>query len=185
MNEIDAAHGPLDADLVDRVRSGDEGALATLVRRHQDVAFRVALGVVADDDLAADAVQNAWIHAMRAIDRFRGDARFRTWFLSIVVNEARTLVRARARRREQAIDPVTQLGDTAVSPERQAVVRDEADRAARHLRALPEKQRLAVQLRIHEGLSFREVGEAIRSSEGAARVNYHHGIRKLREMMNA
>jgi RNA polymerase sigma-70 factor (ECF subfamily) len=49
------------------------------------------------------------------------------------------------------------------------------------LEKLPEKQRMAISLRIFEGLSFREVGEVIGSSEGAARVNYHHGIRKLRD----
>jgi len=48
---------------------------------------------------------------------------------------------------------------------------------------LPDKQRRAVTLRIDEGLSFKEIGEVIGSSEGAARVNYHHGIRRLREMM--
>ena len=48
---------------------------------------------------------------------------------------------------------------------------------------LPDKQRMAVQLRIDEGLSFREIGEIIGSSEGAARVNYFHGIRRLRELM--
>ncbi len=48
---------------------------------------------------------------------------------------------------------------------------------------LPEKQRLAVQLRVDEGLSFREIGEIIGSSEGAARVNYFHGIHRLRERM--
>jgi len=48
---------------------------------------------------------------------------------------------------------------------------------------LPEKQRQAVTLRVYEGLSFREVGTLIGSSEGAARVNYHHGIRRIREML--
>jgi RNA polymerase sigma-70 factor (ECF subfamily) len=51
------------------------------------------------------------------------------------------------------------------------------------LERLPEKQRLSVTLRIEEGLSFREIGEVIGSSEGAARVNYFHGIRRLRELM--
>jgi RNA polymerase sigma-70 factor (ECF subfamily) len=48
---------------------------------------------------------------------------------------------------------------------------------------LPEKQRLSIELRVDQGLSFREIGEIIGSSEGAARVNYFHGIRRLREMM--
>lgn len=51
------------------------------------------------------------------------------------------------------------------------------------LAKLPEKQRMSVSLRIEEGMSFREIGEVIGSSEGAARVNYFHGIRRLREWM--
>jgi RNA polymerase sigma-70 factor (ECF subfamily) len=59
----------------------------------------------------------------------------------------------------------------------------ESARAREMLERLPEKQRLSVSLRVDEGLSFREIGEIIGSSEGAARVNYFHGIRRLRELM--
>ena len=51
------------------------------------------------------------------------------------------------------------------------------------MEGLPDKQRLSVTLRIDDDLSFREIGEIIGSSEGAARVNYHHGIRRLRELL--
>jgi len=51
------------------------------------------------------------------------------------------------------------------------------------MKQLSEKQRMSVALRIDEGLSFKEIGEVIASSEGAARVNYFHGIRRLRELM--
>ena len=60
---------------------------------------------------------------------------------------------------------------------------EEAERVKTLLEDLPEKQRQAVTLRIFEGMSFKEVGALIGSSEGAARVNYHHGIRRLREML--
>jgi len=69
------------------------------------------------------------------------------------------------------------------SPEDRAAVDEEAARARTMLGKLPDRQRMAVQLRIDEGLSFREIGEIIGSSEGAARVNYFHGIRRLRELM--
>jgi RNA polymerase sigma-70 factor (ECF subfamily) len=49
---------------------------------------------------------------------------------------------------------------------------------------LPEKQRLSVALRLFDGLSFREVAEIIGSTEGAARVNYHYGIGRLREWLH-
>ncbi len=60
---------------------------------------------------------------------------------------------------------------------------EDVDRVRALLSELPEKQKRAVTLRIFEELSFREIGAIIGSSEGAARVNYHHGIRRLKEML--
>ena len=88
------------------------------------------------------------------------------------------------RRKESAIDDVAPIADRAVAVDRQVVGMTEAERARAFLEKLPEKQRLAVELRIDEGLSFREVGEVIGSSEGAARVNYHHGVKKLRDWLS-
>jgi RNA polymerase sigma-70 factor (ECF subfamily) len=183
VNERTTAESRPDVALVARARAGDEDALNQLVRRHNEVAYRVALGVVKDPDRAADAVQDAWIKAVRGLAGFRGDSRFRTWFLSIVVNEARGALRRAARRREQDLEELPEPVSAAPAPDRRVVVRSEVERALVLLDSLPEKQRLSVKLRLQEGLSFREVGEAIGSSEGAARVNYHHGIHRLREMM--
>jgi RNA polymerase sigma-70 factor (ECF subfamily) len=87
------------------------------------------------------------------------------------------------RRRETDLDSAPPAESPEASPEDQAATSEEAARARQALERLPEKQRLSVQLRIDEGLSFREIGEIIGSSEGAARVNYFHGIRRLRELM--
>lgn len=168
---------------MEAARRGDPAAQDRLVSRHHEVAWRVALGVLKDEDAAADAVQDAFLKAFRSLDGFRGDARFRTWLLSIVVNEARGALRRRTRRRESGLDDVGPVADAALPVDRGVVIRDEARRARELVEELPEKQRLAVSLRIDEGLSFREIGELIGSSEGAARVNYHHGIRRLREKM--
>lgn len=173
-----------DAELVGRAREGDSSALDRLVSRHHEVAFRVARGVLGDDELAADAVQDGFLKAFRSLDRFRGEARFRTWLLSIVVNEARGTLRSRRRKRESALDAVGPIADESTPVDEVVMVRAEADRARTMVEELPEKQRMAVTLRIDEGLSFREIGELIGSSEGAARVNYHHGIRRLRERMS-
>lgn len=175
---------PSDADLVSRAREGDASAFDRLVSRHHEVAFRVARGVLQDDDLAADAVQDGFLKAFRGLDRFRGDARFRTWLLSIVVNEARGALRSRGRRRESALEAVGPIADSGTAIDEVVIVQEEALRARTLLEGLPEKQRMAVALRIDEGLSFREIGDLIGSSEGAARVNYHHGIRRLRERMS-
>lgn len=173
-----------DRDLVVRARAGEDRALDELVSRHHAVAWRVAIRITeGDEDLAADATQDAFVKAFRRLDGFRGDGSFRSWLLSIVANEARTLLRTRGRRRETALDDAGPLRSDAPDAAERTVLRDEVARVRACLARLPEKQRLSVSLRLEDGLSFREVGELTGSSEGAARVNYHHGIRKLREML--
>lgn len=179
---------PSDADvadsvLVERGRAGDERALDALVRRHHASAYRVALAITKREDAAQDVVQDAFIKAFRALDGFRGDAAFRTWMMTITANEARAALRRWGRRSESSLDDVGPLTSDAPDPAEQAVLGQEAARARAHLEQLPEKQRLSISLRVDEGLSFREIGELIGSSEGAARVNYFHGIRRLRELM--
>lgn len=177
-----AAEDP-DAELVERGRSGDEAAFGMLVKRHQDAAYRVAVSITKDEDAAFDVVQDAFLKAFRALDGFRGDASFRTWLMTIAVNEARGVLRTSKRRRETALDDAGPVVSEHRTPAESVELMDESRRARKMLATLPEKQRMSVTLRIEEGLSFREVGEVIGSSEGAARVNYFHGIRRLRELM--
>ena len=174
---------PDDAELVQRGRGGDDSALSALVQRHHTAAYRVALSLTRNDDAAQDVVQDAFVKAFRALDTFRGDASFRTWLLTITANEARGALRKSGRLRETALDDVGPVASDTMDPAETAVMSQESKRARAMLETLPEKQRLSVALRIDEGLSFREIGEMIGSSEGAARVNYFHGIRRLRELM--
>jgi len=139
--------------------------------------------MVSDADLAQDVVQDAFLKAYRALGDFRGDAAFRTWLLTIAVNEARGALRKRGRRRETALENAGPVRDDGRDPEEEVLMNTEAQRARAMMERLPEKQRLSVSLRVEDGLSFREIGSAIGSSEGAARVNYFHGIRRLRELM--
>lgn len=172
-----------DQGLVARARDGEAAALDALVSRHHAAVYEVTYRVLGDPDAAADAAQDTFMRALAALHTFRGEAAFRTWLLKIAANVARSVGRKTTRRREVALEAVPEQGSGADDPARRAVVRAEAERAARALEELPEKQRLAVTLRIHQDLSHREIGEVIGSSEGAARVNYHLGIKRLRELL--
>ena len=154
-----------------------------LVQRHHASVYRVALGILRDEDASADVAQEAFLKALRGLGGFRGDAAFRTWILTIAVNEARSVLRKRGRRRETELEtagPIPALQETAEDSVQHA---EEARKVRALLEELPEKQKRAVTLRVYEGLSFKEIGVLIGSSEGAARVNYHHGIRRLREIL--
>lgn len=172
-----------DEVLVRRARDGEESALSALVKRHADAVYRVALAIAGDPDVAQDVSQDAFLKAFRGLEGFRGDAAFRTWLLTIAANAARGALRRQGRRRETDLDAAPPVASEVRGPDEDAVLVSEAARAREALGRLPEKQRLSVQLRVDEGLSFREIAEVIGSTEGAARVNYFHGIRKLREWM--
>ena len=154
-----------------------------LVDRHHGVVFRTCAAILSDEDLAADASQNSLLKAFRAIERFRGEAAFRTWLLAIAGNEARGLLRKVKRRREDRVEDLDMLPAVGNDPSVEVTLRSEVERVREVLANLPEKQRLSVTLRIFEGLSFREIGDSIDSTEGSARVNYHHGIQRLRELL--
>jgi RNA polymerase sigma-70 factor, ECF subfamily len=183
MNQAEAPF-PADEVLVERALQGDQAAIELMVRRHEGVVFRFLMGILGDEDEAADAAQDSFVRAISNLGSFRGDSAFRTWLLAIARNEARGFLRKRVRRRESPLDEAPPLRDEGANPEETAVQNTEVERVRAALERLPEKQRLSVALRIFDGLSFREVAEATDSTEGAARVNYHHGIRRLREWLH-
>jgi len=175
---------PSDAELVKLAVRGEAGARAKLVVRHQGVVYRFVLGFLKDEDQAADVTQDTFVKALDRLDGFRGDSAFRTWLLAIARNEALGFIRGRSRRREEPLHAAETFAEGREGPDAEAIKADEVSRIRAALDRLPEKQRLSVSLRLFDGLSFREVGEVIGSSDGAARVNYHYGIGRLREWLN-
>ena len=169
-----------DAELLDRARQGDADGL---IRAYADDVYRTAYRVLGDADLAADATQDAFVNAIGGLGRFRGDSSLRTWLLRIAVNAARSIGRRRGRRRGVALEAAATTPSRGGRIDERTVMRAEVDRAQRALAKLPEKQRLCVSLRTQEELSYAEIGEIVGCSEAGARVNYHYGIQRLREVL--
>jgi RNA polymerase sigma-70 factor (ECF subfamily) len=170
-----------DEALVKRAQGGDRVALDRLVRRHQRAVFALCLRYVRDADEAADLVQRSFVRAMGKIAELRDAGVFRSWILRIGAHLALNHIRDHAR--FVADDGELQTG---LSDERALSASDrlEAAEAASALRAavseLPTKQRMTLELRVYEDLPFRDIGVALGISEGAAKVNFHYAVRKLR-----
>ncbi|MGH9034880.1 MAG: RNA polymerase sigma factor, partial [Acidimicrobiia bacterium] len=102
-----------DAELVDRLRAGDEGAFVILVERYHTPLLRLASTFVPSRAVAEEVVQDTWLGVVRGISRFEGRSSFKTWLYRILVNRARsTGVRER---RHLTVDPDW---TAAVPPER-------------------------------------------------------------------
>jgi RNA polymerase sigma-70 factor, ECF subfamily len=186
-----------DAELLGRLRAGDEQAFVVLVRRHHAAMLRLACGYVPSVAVAEEVVQDTWLGVLRGLGGFEGRSSFRTWLLRILVNRART-TGARERRSvpvgepEPAVDPsrFDDTGHWAAPPERwieDADRRLDAAKLAGRLRSaiddLPDRQREVVTLRDIEGLSSEEVCSALEISEGNQRVLLHRGRSRLRQFL--
>jgi RNA polymerase sigma-70 factor, ECF subfamily len=160
-----------DAALLRAHVAGDPDAFATLVRRHRDRLWAVAIRTLGDRDEAADAVQDALISAFRAADRFRGDAAVTTWLHRIVVNACLDRVR-RARARPTAELPETDVPAPAVDTDTALDVRS----ALAHL---PADQRIALVLVDMQGLPVADVAQILDVPVGTVKSRCARGRARL------
>jgi RNA polymerase sigma-70 factor, ECF subfamily len=172
-----------DQVLVIRAQGGDRVALGLLVRRHQRALFALCVRYVKDSDEAADLVQRSFVRAMTKIGELRDPAVFRSWLLRIGAHLALNHLRDHARfvsdegEDERPNDPERPMAVPAL----ERIEAAEASAALRDaVQTLPTKQRMTLELRVYEDLPFREIAAALDISEGAAKVNFHYAVRKLR-----
>lgn len=170
-----------DSELIARYLEGDEGAAAELVRRHSEPLARFLAVQGAPDDELDDLVQDALFRAFRHLGRFRGGASFRTWLLTIGSNLLKDRYRQWKRRQVLALTP--EVADPGADPAGETEAGMAADRLADGLTRLARLQREVFLLRAQQGLEYPEIAAALEISEGAARVHYHHAVKRLKGWM--
>ena len=170
-----------DAELVARFRAGESAAFDQLVRRHQEGVLRLVRRYLRDRDEAKDIAQRAFVRGFQGISRLRSDESFRPWVYKIAVNLA--LNHLRDGRRMQA-DPDAGL-EIPVDPvgARALVDAEDETRLRAAIAKLPPKQRLVLELRIHDELPFAEVATIADCTENAAKVSFHLAVKKLRTLL--
>jgi RNA polymerase sigma-70 factor (ECF subfamily) len=170
-----------DLPLVERFRAGERRAFDELVRRHQRSIWRVARRYLRNDADASDVAQQTFVRAYRALDGFRGAASVKSWLYRIAINLALNHLRDNKREVPDEIGE-DRLTRRATGPQ-QIIADEEAARLRAAIAELPPKQRMVLELRIFEDLSFREVAELADCTENAAKVNFHYAVKRLKEIL--
>ena len=168
-----------DAALIAAWQQGDEQAAAELVRRHARPLARFLAGAGAPPADLDDLVQDTLVRAFRGVGKFRGQCQFRTWLLTIGGNVLKDAGRRRSRARVVPLDEVVRA--TAGDPHDDAVAGETEARLADGLRMLPRMQREVFLLRAQQGMAYEDIAGALGTTPGAARVHYHHAVRRLKE----
>ena len=182
MTVPDVAATPPDDVLIEGWRGGDEAAAAMLVRRHTGALARFLGAAGAREDLE-DLVQETFFRAFRRIHTFRGDCTFLGWVLAIGSNVLKDHRRRGARRIPVAREEGVEVADAGSDPVDYATERDLLAALEGAVARLPPMQRDVFLLRAQQGLDYEAVARALETSVGAARVHYHHAVRRLKRIL--
>jgi RNA polymerase sigma-70 factor, ECF subfamily len=198
-----------DAQLLDALRAGDEGAFEALVREYHPSLVRVARIYVSSLASAEEVAQETWLGVLNGLDRFEGRSSLRTWIFRILTNIAKTRAQREGRTLpfsalqdpgrvpEAAVDADRFLdpehprwpGHWAIKPEawpEEALVAAETSgRIAEAIEALPAPQRAVITLRDVEGWDGAEVCNALGLTETNQRVLLHRARSKVRAALES
>jgi len=172
-------------ELVKCAREGDRVAFAELIEAHENVALRLAWLLTGSAADAEDAVQNGFVKAFYALDRFRIGAPVRPWLLQIVANEAREGHRSALRRARLASQLASQRpeGDAAPSPQAAALAGEERTRLLAAVAHLSERDRSVIVCRYFLDLSERETATVLRLRQGTVKSRCSRALERLRRML--
>jgi RNA polymerase sigma-70 factor (ECF subfamily) len=176
--------------LIEQAKKGDVNAYNTLVLHHQDAVYNVAYRVIGEPGAAADATQEAFISAYKALGRFRG-GNFRGWLMRIVTNACYDELRRRKRRPQSSLDEMTETYESAPvladpdqpGPESLQLQRELIQAIERCLGELPVEQRTAAVMCDVEGYDYGEIAEIMATSLGTVKSRISRARAKLRDCL--
>lgn len=169
-----------DPALVAAYRNGDERAAAELVGRHSAALGRFLYSLGADHEDIEDLVQETLFRAFRRVESWRGGASFRSWLLTIGSNLLRDQVR---KRKGQVVSIEGHDIPDRADPAAEFAAVEAEDQVRQGLARLPRLQREVFLLRAQEGSDYEEIAILLGTTPGAARVHYHHAVKRLKELI--
>ena len=159
------------------VEAGDEKAFRALYRRHTPTVYRFVLRLVGGDMAEAeDIMQESWLRAARALDRFRWESALSSWLSGIALNRVREL----ARKKKRSLVEVEGDWEMPVTAQ-DAGTRIDLERA---LEILPPGFRTVLVLHDVEGFTHREIGDRLGITDGTSKSQLHGARKAMRRLLN-
>jgi len=176
--------------LIKQAQRGDVSAFNTLVLHYQDSVYNVAYRIIGEPGTAADATQEAFISAYKALKRFRGGS-FKSWLMRIVTNACYDELRRRKRRPQSSLDEIVEYNESSAllvnednpAPEEHQQQVELIRAIKRCLEELPDEQRTATVMRDVEGYDYQEIANIMSSSLGTVKSRLSRARAKLRDCL--
>jgi RNA polymerase sigma-70 factor (ECF subfamily) len=172
-------------ELVERCRSGDDGAFQELIDRYKDLVFALIARTVQDRSRAEDLAQDVFLRIHRGLPYFRGEARLSTWIYRIVAN-----VCVQEQTRPRASAPSVSLDDertsarvTTSAADRQFGDLELRDRLEKAIARLPPNYRLLIAAHYLDGVLYEDLAEALQLPLGTVKTQLFRAKQQLRRLL--
>jgi len=190
---LDAVPAALDdAQLVRNALARDDGAVRTIMQRHNRRLYRIARGILRNDDEAEDVVQEAYVRAFTHLESFRGDSSLGTWLSRIAMNEALGRLRRDRATRDLTVEvrsspaQIIQFPLTANSPnpEQTMAQRQILQLVEQATDNLPEIYRIVFITRVIEGMSVEETADLLGLRPQTVKTRLHRARLLVRKQLD-
>ena len=183
---------PSDRDLVVRARARDMAAYDELIRRYQRKIYQLVYNMTSNREDAEDLVQDVFVKAYSALERFKGDSSFYTWIYRIAVNRAINYLKKRKRNTAMSLDDIDQGVErdpnfvalqSRESPVRDATLSELQKKLNEALQALSENHRAVVVLHDIQGIQHDEIARMLKCSSGTVRSRLFYARQELQKQL--
>lgn len=174
-----------DNQLIEASLNGSVSAWETLVRRHEGRVYNLGLRLMHNPDDALDLVQEVFLGVYRNLYRFRGESQFSTWLFRIVHNKAIDLIRRRQAGAdiETGFEELPEPAELQHGPQEQYLESEFNARIAYLLSRLPPVQRVIVELKVFQSLTFDEIAQLQNIPVNTAKTRFYAALKNLKGMM--
>lgn len=176
--------------IIKEAQNGSLAAFNQLVMAYQGTAYNVAYRVIGNGEAAADACQDAFLKAYKAIKQYHGGS-FKSWLLRIVTNTCYDHIRYKSRRPTSSLDDLiqnpdehnTRLVSESERPEEHVLRGELNDLIQIGINQLPGDQRIVLVLSDVQSLSYQEIADIIGQPLGTVKSRLSRGRRRLRDFL--
>ncbi len=185
----------VEAEFIEKLKAGDAKAFDLLVTRYSGDIYALLFRITEDVEEASDLTQETFLRALKAIEKFRGEADLKTWLFRIAINESRNRFRWwKRRKREKTFSLDAFSGDSEMSihetmpgnsacPEENILQMEREKVLTKALNELPQIYREAVVLCDVENLSYCEIASALNTTMGTVKSRIARGREELRRKL--
>jgi RNA polymerase sigma-70 factor (ECF subfamily) len=180
-----------DSQLIRSALAGKSASWQKLVRRYERRIYNHCLRLTGNDADALDLMQEVFLGVYRSLHTFRGESKFSTWVFRIVHNKSVDAIRRRQSHiflenssdNEYASEIEQFPDEKAVGPEATLSLTQTNAKILQHLDQLSDEQRLIVEMKIYQGMTFEEIGQVVRVSDNTSKTRYYSALKKLKKLL--